>query len=345
MNYDLINVLIIFLFYFIFFNKFKFLRDNKASSSHKKFIKTNKSPILIGGFFLVSIVFFFSDYPFFPIKFSLFLIFLLGLSSDKNILISPKFRLIIQLIILFYTVYFYGLTINDLRIEKVNLILTKSEFNLLLTIFCLAILINGSNFIDGLNGLLVGYSIFILISIFYISLGKPSINIFQSDFILILIFALIIFLIVNIFGHIYLGDNGSYVLSFLIGIYLLNFSMENKDLSPYYIASLLWYPAFENFFSFARRLISKRKISFADNFHFHQLMYHYIKNQGIFKKKKELINSLSSFTILIINLPGFIISSNFPFNTKVQISVILMNIIIYLILYYILLKKFFNKQS
>ena len=152
MNYDLINVLIIFLFYFIFFNKFKLLRDNKASSSHKKFIKSKKFKILIGGFFLVSIVFLFSDYPFFPIKFSLFLIFLLGLSSDKNILNSPKLRLIIQLIILFYAVYFYGLTINDLRIEKVNLILTKSEFNLLLTIFCLAILINGSNFIDGLNG-------------------------------------------------------------------------------------------------------------------------------------------------------------------------------------------------
>ena len=53
----------------------------------------------------------------------------------------------------------------------------------LFTTFCLAILINGSNFIDGLNGLLIGYYLLInLSSIFYISFNNDYIFLLDFNF-------------------------------------------------------------------------------------------------------------------------------------------------------------------
>ena len=64
-----------------------------------------------------------------------------------------------------------------------------------------------------------------------------------------ILYAIIIFFIFNIFGLVYLGDGGTYLLSLFIGTYLIKFNYYNDFISPYYIAVLLWYPAFENLFS------------------------------------------------------------------------------------------------
>ena len=56
-----------------------------------------------------------------------------------------------------------------------------------------------------------------------------------------------------------MGDNGSYLISFFTAIFLIEVSNDNQFLSPYFIAVLLWYPAFENFFSLSRRLFFEKK--------------------------------------------------------------------------------------
>ena len=47
--------------------------------------------------------------------------------------------------------------INDLRNDYLNNLISNNYFSLFFTIFCLLVLINGSNFIDGLDGLNLGY--------------------------------------------------------------------------------------------------------------------------------------------------------------------------------------------
>ena len=169
MSFEFFFVIIIFLSFLLFFKKFKLLSENKDLSIHKKFIKDNKPPILIGGIFLVSVIISFSDYNFYLVKLPLIFTFILGLFSDKNILANPKFRLFLQLLILLYVVVINDLKILDLRNNIANIILSYSIFNILFTIFCLAILMNGSNFIDGLNGLLVGYALLVLSSLLFIT--------------------------------------------------------------------------------------------------------------------------------------------------------------------------------
>ena len=98
---------------------------------------------------------------------------------------------------------------------------------------------------------------------------------YYNDFIIVsdikfLIFLLLILFIFNIKQKLFLGDGGSYIISFVIGSFLINFYKENL-ISPYYIVLLLWYPAYENLFSICRKIVFNKKPSEADNQHLHQL--------------------------------------------------------------------------
>ena len=126
----------------------------------------------------------------------------------------------------------------------------------------------------------------ILFSIIFLTNSNNYIDILNYDFVIIISVALVIFLAFNIFGLVYLGDSGTYLLSLLIGFYLIKFNYSNELLSPYYIALLLWYPAFENLFSLVRRILKREKASSADNLHLHQLIFLFCKSKKIFSKKK-----------------------------------------------------------
>ena len=339
---DLFFIFLIFITLFSIFKKKNFLIDNVSYSSHKIIGEENKSPVIIGGLYIlvVYLIFFYNHSLVFVA--SMICITLLGLMSDQNILTNPNKRLIFQILILLLLSYFEDLQIKDVKFDILNLFLSNEYFNLFFTVFCLAILINGSNFLDGLNGLLAGYYLIILISIIILANFYTNVDIIDYNFVTTLIFVLFIFFIFNIFGLVYLGDSGSYLLSLLIGVYLIKFNYNNNFLSPYYVAVLLWYPAFENFFSLFRRILKKQKTSLPDNLHLHQIIFLYLQNKKVFKKK--ILNPLCSFLILLISLPGLLFAYNFPAKSSILISVIFFNISLYLILYYFFFKNLVFKK-
>ena len=87
----------------------------------------------------------------------LIVIFLVGFLSDINYLFSPTRRLILQILIVFAFIYFEQIFINSIRIDIFDNLLTNIYFKYFFTIFCFLVLMNGSNFMDGVNTLLVGY--------------------------------------------------------------------------------------------------------------------------------------------------------------------------------------------
>ena len=335
MNY--LGLLSIFLIIFFFFKKINYLNENTNYSTHKNFGKSNKSPIVLGGIFLsiITVIFFSNDLII--LKISLLLIYLLGFLSDKNILPNPKIRILLQIFILLFLIIFSQLKIINLENYYLNIMLENELFNIFFTVFCLAILINGSNFLDGLNGLLSGYYLLIILSIIYVGNNYNNINLIFENELKILFFSLLIFFIFNVFGKVYLGDGGSYLIATLIGYYLIKFSLSNSDVSPYYIAVLLWYPAFENLFSLARRLLRKNKISSPDNEHLHQLVFLFIKSKNIIKNNS--LNSFTSMIILVINIPIFIVA-----NSMINYSLVLMISIILSMLMYLLIYNFISKN-
>ena len=168
-NYIFLYLTTFFIFIYFLFKKYKILQENISYSEHKKLGKSNKSPILIGGVFIVISLLILLPKNLIFFKIASILIFLVGVLSDKNIISSPKLRLFFQVSIIFFLVYFEKLYIIGVNIHFIDYLLNISYFNYFFTIFCFAVLVNGSNFLDGLNGLLSGYFILVLISTFYVS--------------------------------------------------------------------------------------------------------------------------------------------------------------------------------
>jgi UDP-N-acetylmuramyl pentapeptide phosphotransferase/UDP-N-acetylglucosamine-1-phosphate transferase len=251
---------------------------------------------------------------------------------------NPLIKFFVQFFIVVTFLLFLNISILSTKVFFIDYFIENKLFALLFTAFCLLILINGSNFLDGINTLVCGYYILIILVILYIG-HYNKINYSFLNFYFLLIPLLIIF-IFNLFSKTYLGDSGTFLLSFIVGYELINLSNINlsldKYISPLFILLLLWYPAFENLFSIIRKTLSKKKPSEPDNIHLHHILFSY------FKKKIKNEKVANSFTGLVINLYNFIIfliSVNFYNKTNFLIIFIILNICVYTVSYFFLLKK------
>ena len=327
---------IIYIFFVLVLN-FVFKKLNVLSSysgsNHQRF--ANKSVTLSGGIF----IFLPFLYIFFELNFSFIictsLLFLLGLLSDTNFLDKPKLRLLLQFIIL--TIFVLGLKLEvfPTRIDIIDNNLQNTYFSYFFTIFCLLILINGSNFIDGLNGLLLGYLILILF--FLIKLKMTSLIgveiLALNKFFLLLLFILLL----NFLNLLFLGDSGSYSISFIVGYFLIIIYNKINFISPYFIILLLWYPCFENLFSIIRKNFNKNDPLKADNKHLHHYLYIFVKSK--FNISNLSANNLTSIIINLFNFIIFYIGSEYTSSTYLQLFLIIICITFYLIFYLIFKNK------
>ena len=314
---------ILFLLISIKIKKTKYLK-NYSGDDHQK-LTTNKNIPLIGGFFII-IVFLlvlFEENNFFLI--SIILIFSLGLFSDLNKIISPNKRLLLQVIIVLFLIIFTNLEINSTRVIILDKFLENNIFNIFFVSFCVLVLINGTNFIDGLNGLSLGYYFIVTIALlnnnFYYS------NLLQGNELLYLSCYLFIFLILNQSNLFFIGDSGSYSLGMIFSFLLINIYTVNSNISPFYIILLVWYPCFELLFSILRKFNINFSPAKPDIRHLHQLIYNLIKNKYNFSKLKS--NNISSILILLFNSCSIFLGSLDIYNTQNQIILIIMNILFY----------------
>ena len=321
--------LIITLFCFYYFKKKKILLDEINYSKHKKLNPTNlDKPPLCGGIiiYISSFIFFSSELNFLKI-FGL-AILIIGVFSDINKISSPKVRIFLQILLVLLFVIFSDLRITDLRIDLVNELLDIKYVSIIFTVFCLLILLNGSNFLDGLNTLVIGY--YILVSVILILISAKFDLSLNDNIFYFLIFLIIIFFF-NFSGKIYLGDSGSYLISFFTAFFVLDFIITNTLVSPYFICLLLWYPAFENLFSILRRILFSKKVHKPDQNHLHQMIFKFFLKKKIINRK--YINTFAANVINLFNFIVFILFYKFFLITKFLVLVILFNLFVYLFCY------------
>ena len=315
--------------------KYSFFLDKKTEI-HKKVLNPNKNFFLGGVIFFLYVSYFLIINNKFIFLLFLFFIFLLGLLSDLKLIDDPKKRFIFQIFIILLFVSILDIKIFSTRLEIVDLYLQNQYLNYFFVVFCLMVFINGSNFIDGLNTLLITYSILIpIIFLIFFNNSMPFINNFYE-----LIFILSFILILNVFGIIILGDSGAYLISVFLGIYLIDFANQNYIISPYFVVLLLWYPCFELLFSMTRRVTSNLETYNPDTNHLHQLFY--IK---IFKRNKldfRINHFLVSIIINLYNFVSFYLGSKFFNDSKILILITLFNISIYIFVYSLLKRN--NKR-
>ena len=320
-----------------FLKKFNFSLDKDAiNEKHKSLLRKDSSTPLAGTFyFLPLIILLFYDLDT-NLIFCCAMLFFLGLLADIKIVTSYKLRLILQFLLIASILYISKDIKIDTRILFINDLMNYNLTRILICTFFFMVLINGFNLIDGTNCLCTLN--FFIISIFLYLLIKSSNISFINHELNIFILSLFVFLLLNFFGKNFLGDGAAYGLGFLLGYLLLKVSLLNNNISPYFIANLLWYPAFENLFSILRRNFSKSNNYLPDNEHLHQLIFKFYKKKKI-TERNFLLSSLIGMSINSILFLNYFIGFNYYNNSIIQIVLISSSILLYLISYYYFDKK------
>lgn len=315
------------------------LLPNFTGENHQYFLKEKKIPLIGGILFLISSInLFYEKNLIFCLI--IFLIFLVGFLSDNRIINSPKIRIFFQSLIVFIAVYSLDIQISSTRISVLDKLIDVKIIGIIFCVFCLMILINGSNFIDGLNGLLLGYCLIIL----FILAKSDLLYLIQIEKNLLLFFFLsvVIMLFFNFFNLFYLGDGGSYSIGLVLGYLLILIYNLSNNISPFFIILLLWYPCFENLFSILRKNKFKNSPIIADDKHFHQLLFFYIKKR--FLKSALFSNNCSSILINFYNLLVMLIATSDIYSSNFQTLLIFINILIYCVIYrYLFIYRFRKK--
>ena len=316
-------------------SKYLFLVDTPKEQGHKS--RYNKNTPLIGGvymFITIATYMPYTDYISYSLLTIVFLFsfLILGIFSDLKADFSPKLRLILQFMLVVFFIYLLDLKINRTGLFFLDYFINNFYFNIFFSSICIVILINGSNFCDGVNCNVVGYYLIVILAIFFMDFLKPT-NLPDLEIIIIILF---VFYLINLFQKSFLGDNGTYVISLFMSIYVINYINLNDNISPLLALNLLWYPAFENLFTILRRLNNKRTVDMADGFHFHTLL---LKKIFHLSKNFYLSNSLTGILINLFMFIGIFLSINYYNDAKVLMLILMINVLIYVLFYFIYLSR------
>lgn len=313
---------------------------NKPQAFHSQLISRSGGLASIISFtffmFLYNIMFskFHLDYLLLGIS-----LFFIGFIDDLKVNISAKMRL--SLMIIFLTIFIFSFSI---KIFDVDLMFLENWFenNLFSTIFillCFLFIINGSNLIDGFNGLLALHLIIVNSILFYLNMINGN-----NDLSILIVSQVIILLIFLVFNFpnakIFFGDSGSYLFGSFTALNTIKTNNVNPEISSFFFCILLFYLFFEVFFSFFRKLYQNKSPLKPDRFHLHMLIFNFLSKK-LDSKKGNYINSIIiNFSFILLITPGFLFKKNGSFCKYWFFSLLIIYLFIYLRLYSLTKKKF-----
>lgn len=207
-----------------------------------------------------------------------------------------------------------GFILLDAKIERIDWIFSSwflqyMWISLPLTVLAVAGIANAVNIIDGFNGLASVVTICMLWSLGYVA--------WQVNDMFILVAALMVagatagFLIWNYpAGLIFLGDGGAYFIGFMLGELTLLLVMRNPQVSTWYAALLLIYPAFETLFSIYRRMFLRgMSPAMPDGIHLHSLIFRRVVQWAVGRREARALmrrNALTSPYLWLLSLMAVI---------------------------------------
>ena len=260
-------------------------------------------------------------------------VFMGGLIEDIIVRVSPLKRMISILASIVMMFVFLDIRIDFLGFTLVDYLLSNSIVSLLFTLLVVGGVVNAINIIDGYNGLLVGYSIAVLLAIAYVA------NILGDDLViqlsLILIASLLGVFIFNFpFGKIFMGDGGAYFVGFMMAVIGLMLGNRNEEVSHWFILLLFIYPLYETAFSvYRKKIVRNTSPSQPDGYHLHMMIYKRLVRRKFFKNNKTMQNSMTSPFLWALSLVGIIPAVIWYDNQTMLIIWAFIFMIIYTIIY------------
>lgn len=270
---DLFFIFFIILINFYFLLKFSDIDLFKLNIDYPDFNRrTHTKPVaLAGGLIIILNIFFLFIYLIFfkkeTVQFSFFwgclMIFTLGFLDDKYKLSYNNKFIFLSLI---FSISFFidkNLRVDQLYIESIDKTININYFSFFFTIFCFLLLSNALNMFDGINCQCIIFSI-ILFS-YLLSL--------QNQLLIVSLFLVLLFtLYLNSKNLIFLGNSGSYLLSYIISHQIIYFYNSKFIRSIEEIFILLMVPGFDMLRVFFQRLNSKKNPFKPDKIHLHHFL-------------------------------------------------------------------------
>lgn len=257
--------------------------------------------------------------------------FLAGFLEDLFAKISPWRRLLIMSVSGGMAIYLINAVVQDFGFIQVPLII-----GIFVSMVAILGLINGTNMIDGFNGLSAGVSFLIFTTFFVVSLVVKD---YTMAYISLICMASILgFLIFNFpSGKIFLGDGGAYSLGFLLAIVAIMIVKRNVQISPWFALVTLIYPVWEVIFSFTRRtLVHRLSPLYPDSKHVHQLIYRNLANQN---------NPKTTLMIYPVVLVFNTLAILFYDHTWVLFLIAFVFVVLYTIFYFVYSRREISQQN
>ena len=279
-------------------------------------------------FFTIAIfTFFFDDltslHTSFLLAFGSITLLVVGVLDDIFGL-KPLTKLIFQISIAVIVVYTLQFSIENMN-GLFGLFELPKTISLILSLFIYVIFMNMLNLIDGIDGLASGLSIIAFTFFAYIAYRTGSA--FNLLICMSCIGSLLPFIYFNMFSDkkIFLGDNGSLILGFILGFLALELlSAENNAITsvlglntPLVIMSLFSFPLVDTLRVFTIRVLRKRSPFSADKNHIH----HHLLRLGLSHRQATLLILVYTVLITIISLFLLEVNINIAFVILLTVSV------------------------
>lgn len=283
---------------------------NLCSSPNCRTSHTNVTPNL-GGIavfvgLVLSTVIFAGSYFIFELKYiisGLIIVFFLGIKDDI-LIIDPVKKLAGQIFAITLIAVFADIRINDLY-GLLGIHQIPYFVSILLTVFVFIVIINGFNLIDGIDGLASGIGILTssVFGIWFWITGHIAYTILSFAF----VGALSAFFRFNVYGKtnkIFLGDTGSMIIGFVVGVLACRFlrldlvtqGTSYIESAPTVVCGILVIPLFDSFRVFILRVKQGKSPFKADRQHLH----HYLLRIGCnHKQATAILISVNVFFITI----------------------------------------------
>jgi|TARA_B110000211_G_C14031289_1_gene532247 UDP-GlcNAc:undecaprenyl-phosphate GlcNAc-1-phosphate transferase len=255
-------------------------------------------------------------------------LFSLGFLDDIKIKITPNIRLAIMILIISSLILLFSISLKQVDFKFLEYLLSFNIFSTLFILICFLFIINGSNLIDGFNGLLAIHLIIINSILLFINLDFK-----YNEFSFLIAGQLIILLTFLIFNFpkakIFLGDSGAYLFGSLTVLNVIYTHNQIKEITAFLPCILLFYLFFEVFFSFFRKIYLKKSPLKPDNNHLHMLSYRFIKKTNKFADCNYLNSLIINTIYLLLIIPGIY----FRFNGTVCLIWFFTLLAIYVVIY------------
>lgn len=200
-------------------------------------------------------------------------IFLIGIVEDLSKRIPPIIRLIAAFISATIVIMSFDISLTSIGWDWFdNYIFTNTIFAVGFSIFMVGGVAHSTNIIDGLNGLLLIYSILVLL--IFLVIATQLNDVFIISIILGLLGSVVGLLLLNFpTAKIFTGDAGAYMVGFLLAAISLMLVNRNPQVSAWMPLLLMIYPVFETLFSMYRKKILNRASVFKpDAYHLHLML-------------------------------------------------------------------------